>query len=92
MREAEDVSAAAAVNSSGVTSGSTLLADALAASRAAVGMGRAVMALQDAVAASDAVTDLPALRNAVEQAAAAGADAADPDTFGCDPVLLPQAP
>ena len=85
LREAEDVAAAAAVNSSGMTAGGALLADALAVSRAAVRVGQAVASLRDAVAAADAVADLPALRSAIEQASAAGADAADPDISGCGP-------
>ncbi len=85
LREAEDVAAAAAVNSSGVTLGSALLADALAVSRAAVGVGRAVAALRGAVAAAGAIADLPVLRSAVEQASAAGAEAADPELFGWGP-------
>ena len=88
LREAEDVAAAAAVNSSGVMAGSALLAAALTVSRTAVGVGRAVAALQAAVSAADAVTDLPTLRSALELATAVGADAADPETFGCGPALV----
>jgi len=83
IREAGEVAAAAAVNSSGIAVGSALLADALTAARAAVDMGRAVAAMRAALATSHGVESLAALRSAVAQATASGADAADAETFRC---------